>query len=92
MTVFRKNVNCPSSERLLAFQKGELRSGERDRLTAHLHSCDFCTAEVDLYAHCPQSEETVERAEIPEPLAELAEALLTNRRRDLLERMFAERH
>jgi len=91
MTVFRKNANCPSSEKLLAFQKGDILANERDRIAVHLRFCDFCTAEVDLYAHYPQSEETVERAEIPEPLAELAEALLTKRRREVLERMFAER-
>jgi hypothetical protein len=92
MTVFRKNANCPSSEKLLAFQKGEVAKRERDKITVHLRFCDFCTAEVDLYAHYPQSSETVEGAEIPAPLYELAEALLNNRRRELLEKMFTERN
>ncbi len=92
MTVFRKNANCPASDKLLAYQKGETPARERDRITVHLRFCDFCTAEVDLYNHYPQSDEKVDGAEIPKPLFELAEALLTNRRRDLLERMFAERN
>ena len=91
MSVFRKNSNCPTSEKLLAFQRGETPTRERDKITVHLRFCEFCTAEVDLYAHYPQSEESVEGTEIPKPLLELAEALLNNRRRDILERMFAER-
>lgn len=91
MTVFSKNANCPPSEKLLAFQRGDAPERECDKITVHLRFCEFCAAEVDLYSHFPQSEESVEGAEIPAPLRELAEALLTNRRREVLEAMFAER-
>ncbi len=92
MTFFRKNTNCPTSEKLLAFQKAEIPAREIDKITVHLRFCEFCSAEVDLYSHYPQSEDSVERTEIPEPLYELAEALLSNRRREFLERLFAERN
>ena len=90
MTVFRKNANCPTSEKLLAFQTGQIPPRDRDKIEVHLRFCDFCTAEIDLYSHYPQTEELVEGAEIPAPLRELAEALLGKRRRDVLERMFVE--
>lgn len=92
MTFFRKNANCPTSEKLLAFQKGEIPAREIDKITVHLRFCEFCLAEVDLYSHYPQSEDSIERTDIPEPLLELAEALLSSRRRDFLERLFAERN
>ncbi len=64
---------------------------EKERITVHLRFCEFCAAEIDFYAHYPQSEETVvENAEIPKPLYELAEALLSNKHKDnsLLKRLF----
>ena len=90
MTKFRKSPNCPLSNDLLAFQTGRISLREKERITVHLRFCEFCAAEVDLYAHYPQSEETVENAEIPPPLYELAEALLRNKHKDntLLKRLF----
>lgn len=63
---------------------------EKERITVHLRFCEFCAAEVDLYAHYPPSEDKVENAEIPAPLYELAEALLSNKHKDnsLLKRLF----
>lgn len=76
INTFHKGVSCPSSEKLLAFQNNETPLRERDKITVHLRFCEFCAAEAELYSRFPQAEETVEKAEIPAPLYELAEALL----------------
>jgi len=91
MTKFRKSPNCPLSNDLLAFQTGRIPLREKERITVHLRFCEFCAAEVDLYAHYPQADDAeVESAEIPKPLYELAEALLSNKHKDhsLLKRLF----
>ena len=82
MTKFSKSANCPLSNDLLAFQTGKISLREKERITVHLRFCEFCAAEVDLYAHYPQSEDSVENAEIPKPLYELAEALLSNKHKN----------
>jgi hypothetical protein len=90
MTNFRKNSNCPLSSDLLAFQTGKIQTREQERITVHLRFCEFCAAEVEFYAHYPQAEEAVEKTEIPPPLFELAEALLSNKHQNhsLLKRLF----
>ena len=90
MAKFRKSPNCPLSNDLLAFQTGKISPGQKERITIHLRFCEFCASEVDFYAHYPQPEETVENAEIPKPLFELAEALLSNKDKEksLLKRLF----
>lgn len=79
---FCKNSNCPSSEKLLAFQKGETRNSVGEYIKRHLVDCEFCTAEVELYARYPQSDDPVASADIPPYLFELAEALLSNKHKD----------
>ncbi len=93
MTKFRKSPNCPLSSDLLAYQTNKIPNKEQERITVHLRFCEFCAAEVEFYAHYPQSEETIERTEIPPPLFELAEALLSNKHKDnsLLKRLFNEK-
>ncbi len=76
MSNFCKNGNCPDSHDLLAFQNGDLEVADTAELRAHLAVCEFCAAEVEFYSHYPQPEESVESPEMPQPLAELAEALL----------------
>jgi hypothetical protein len=90
MTKFRKSPNCPLSNDLLAFQTGKISLGQKERITIHLRFCEFCASEVDFYAHYPQPDETVENAEIPKPLYELAEALLSNKYKDnsMFKRLF----
>lgn len=92
MINFRKNESCPSSQKLLAFQNGDISDKGRDSICSHLMSCEFCSAEVEFYSHYPQAEDKVETAEIPIPLFELAEALLLNRHKDfsLLNKMLGE--
>ena len=83
MITFSKSVNCPASQKLLAFQNGEVRQREGKIISKHLAACEFCAAEVEFYAHYPQSEEeVVAKAEIPVPLFELASALLDNKHKD----------
>jgi hypothetical protein len=85
MITFCKSTDCPSSQKLLAFENGGATSAkERGKIEEHLAACEFCAAEVEFYAHYPQSEETVTKVEIPIPLYELAEALLSNKHKDFL--------
>ena len=44
--------------------------------------CEFCAAEVEFYTNYPQAEEKVEPTEMPQPLFELAEALLIKKKDD----------
>lgn len=92
MTKFRKSPTCPLSSELLAFQTGKISGREEERITIHLRFCEFCASEVEFYAHYPQAEETVEKTDIPPPLFELAEALLSNKYKDnlLLKSLFNE--
>lgn len=81
MITFCKSVNCPASQDLLAFQKGETSVKENADIVPHLESCEFCAAEVEFYSHFPQSEEMVASVDIPPPLYQLAEALLGSRQK-----------
>ena len=76
MVTFCKNANCPSSQELLAFQNEEASTETGILIHEHIKMCEFCEAEIEFYAHYPQSEEKVTSEEIPLPLYELAEALL----------------
>ena len=78
MITFYKSVNCPASQDLLAFQKGETSTKENAEILQHLEVCEFCSSEVEFYSHFPQSEESVAIVDIPLPLFQLAEALLGN--------------
>ena len=84
MANFHKTEDCPSSQELLEFQTGDMPLEEGRSIRQHLSACEFCQAEVEFYAHYPQAEEeTVEAEEIPAPLYDLAESLLSNRRNKL---------
>ncbi len=83
MITFCKSVDCPTSQDLLSFQKNASNTGNRaSEIRRHLSVCEFCTSEVEFYAHYPQAEEKVGKVEIPLPLKELAQALLTNKHKD----------
>ena len=84
MVTFCKNTNCPTSQDLLAFENDGIPFKERAEIETHLAACDFCASELEFYAHYPQSEEKVVKVEIPIPLYELAEALLSNKHKDFL--------
>ena len=81
MANFTKSEDCPSSHELLEFENGDMPLEDGKSVREHLVQCEFCAAEVEFYRHYPQSEdEVVETADIPAPLYDLAESLLSNRR------------
>jgi hypothetical protein len=82
MINFCKHATCPSSQGLLAFQKGESSKDENEIIRKHLTACEFCAAEVEFYARFPQSEITYAETKIPVPLLQLAEALLGSRQKN----------
>jgi hypothetical protein len=84
MVTFSKNEDCPSSNDLLEYQSGELVKSRISEITRHIAKCEFCAAEVEFYSHYPQEEvvESPAHVQIPAPLFELAEALLSQRHAD----------
>lgn len=81
MTSFSKSEDCPSSHELLQYENGDMPLDEGRHVREHLAKCEFCSAEVEFYAHYPQTEdEVVETADIPAPLYDLAESLLSTKR------------
>jgi hypothetical protein len=80
MESFCKTEDCPASEKLAA-----LRDSVADEdISRHLERCEFCTAELQFYRRYPPREEKVEAATMPEPLFELADALM-HKKKDLTE-------
>lgn len=84
MAKFRKSAECPSSQDLLKFQRGEAAKRCR-KIKNHITECEFCAAELSFYARFPQQEESTPAekvSEIPLPLYELAEAILSKKYSD----------
>jgi hypothetical protein len=94
MANFCKNSDCPPSQDLLAFQTGEIEFAESKWIRDHLTSCEFCASEVDFYERYPLIAETTESEELPkmpEPLFELATALIGGDRKSTpIERLIKE--
>jgi hypothetical protein len=84
MVNFCKNANCPSSPDLLAFQSDEVSLRKNREISRHLEACEFCASEVEFYSITRKPTKKIETAEIPQPLYELARALLGNKRGDFL--------
>lgn len=83
MATFRKQEDCPTSQQLLAYQLGDLELSASRPIGRHLGVCEFCTSEVAFYERYPVARETEEspaETKMPEPLFELAEALLNRKR------------
>jgi len=77
---FCKRGDCPASDRILAFQTGSVEVAISARIRDHLRDCEFCAAEVEFYRYYPPACETVVVEKMPQPLFELANALLRNKR------------
>jgi len=76
-TSFCKQASCPSSAMLLSYREFGLESEMDARVSQHLEVCDFCCAELQLLAECPQAdEEFFKPVAIPTPLRRLAEEIL----------------
>ena len=84
MAGFYKNEDCPSSAELHEYQNGDCSRERGTELRRHMALCEFCDAEVDFYSNYPVATEEPANsvAEIPAPLYELAEALLSKRQKD----------
>jgi hypothetical protein len=85
MVNFRKSAQCPSSQELLAYQNNELAPRDQLDVQRHIIDCEFCEAEIELYADYPLAAEeecNSSVGEIPHALYELAEALLEKRYAD----------
>jgi hypothetical protein len=80
MSNFCKHEDCPPSLELLAFQNGDIEVSDSGHIRRHLAVCEFCAAEVEFYGHYPPADEKVEPEKMPEPLHDLAEALLRGER------------
>ena len=94
MASFCKNEDCPPSHDLLAFVNGEITLNDGVGIRRHLSACEFCSAELDFYERYPQADEPpeIESPKMPEPLMELAEALMPGKKGlSSLERLFSGR-
>jgi hypothetical protein len=77
-TSFCKQASCPSSATLLSYRELGLETEVDGQVAGHLKTCDFCCAELQLLAECPQApEEFLKPAAIPLPLRRLAEEILS---------------
>ena len=57
MNQFRKSADCPASQELLAYQKGELSPRDSIDIQRHIIDCEFCESEVEMYSNYPQTED-----------------------------------
>jgi hypothetical protein len=73
---FRKLLTCPRPEALLALSRGETKTSPT--IEAHVGSCDFCGAEVQLLSRFPPPANALPFAALsmPGPLRRLAQELL----------------
>lgn len=76
MGSFCKKEDCPTSEELLSLRVEGKRYVNAAGLEDHLSICEFCSAEVDFYRWYSPVEENVVAERMPQPLFELAEAIL----------------
>jgi len=75
-SLFNKKVGCPSSQDLLDYDQFRLGSAQSLRIEAHLTSCDFCNAELQLLTRYQNTQDEYSFAEMPSQLRRLAERLL----------------
>src|SRR6266849_3996304 len=75
-TLFHKKVGCPSSQSLLEYDRLRPGSALSLRIEAHLASCDFCNAELQLLTRYRDTQDEYSFAEMPSQLRKLAERLL----------------
>jgi anti-sigma factor RsiW len=76
VSMFLKRASCPSSQELLGYHLSSLTDEQRSRVQAHLLSCDFCNAELQLLTRHRVEVEEDALVEMPAPLRRLAEPLL----------------
>ena len=76
---FRKLRTCPHTETLKSFSTGARGAARADLVAAHVESCDFCGAEVQLLSrHAPPADTLPFAAlSMPENLRRLADDVLS---------------
>ena len=89
---FCKSRNCPTTETLLLFLSNKLESEETEIVTHHLDRCEFCCAELQLLGAYSPPVESCATPEIPFPLRQLAEIMLSGKRAEFqfLHKLFRE--
>lgn len=76
---FRKLRSCPSTEALLLHGRATGTGARREAVAAHLSTCDFCGAEMQLLSHFPPPPTNAlpfVALEVPRALLRLAEDLM----------------
>jgi hypothetical protein len=76
VNLFCKTAECPASQALLAYCGSSLHAKNWSYIQAHLASCDFCGAELQLLARYRCDAEEYCFVEMPAQLRRLAEDLL----------------
>ena len=76
MTRFSKQVNCPPTETLAAYQQDRLGLLAQQAVAAHLGACDFCGAELQLLARAAEAIPPAPPPPLPLALRLYAETLL----------------
>ena len=77
VSMFRKRASCPTSQDLLGYHLSSVTDEGRPRIQAHLLSCDFCNAELQLLTRHRGDVEEDALVEMPAQLRRLAERLLS---------------
>ena len=72
---FAKAPNCPTSQEILSHVEGSLASFSENNLVRHIERCDFCGAEMQLFARYRPVEEDYTPAPMPAALHLLANSL-----------------
>jgi hypothetical protein len=74
---FRKHLTCPRTEALLSLSRGETKA--QKSIKAHVSSCDFCGAEVQLLSRFPPPANALPFAvpSMPAALRRLAQEILS---------------
>jgi hypothetical protein len=74
---FRKLLTCPRTEALLSLSRGETKA--QKSIKAHVSSCDFCGAEVQLLSRFPPPANALPFAvlSMPAALRRLAQEILS---------------
>lgn len=57
MKSFAKQSYCPTSHEILGYVEGSISLLTRQRVEEHASLCDFCGAELQLFANCTPVEE-----------------------------------
>ncbi len=72
---FAKAPNCPTSQEILSHVEGTLTSLSENNLVRHIERCDFCGAEMQLFARHRPVEVDYTPAPMPAAIRKLSSRL-----------------